>query len=175
VTSLQSGADRLETEHPVEVGGALQVDRQAVDSHAAAGGLCCELPGHARTQCRQHRLEGCCARVMAEQLRWMITTQREVPVHDLAQLLDLASAYVQAEPAIPDRPAAPGQQARLGLFLNHGYRLGHSVYIPAVECRCHECLLCLCCFHDDFTLGLVATMGKCQNRQQGSVCDIDRE
>jgi hypothetical protein len=27
-------------------------------------------------------------------------------------------------------------------------------------------------FHDDFTLGLVATLGKCQNRQQGSVCDI---
>jgi hypothetical protein len=31
------------------------------------------------------------------------------------------------------------------------------------------------CFDDDFTLGLVATMGKCQNRQQGSFCDIDRE
>jgi hypothetical protein len=30
-------------------------------------------------------------------------------------------------------------------------------------------------FHDDFTLGLVATMGKCQTRQQGSVCDIYRE
>jgi hypothetical protein len=30
-------------------------------------------------------------------------------------------------------------------------------------------------FHDGFTLGLVATMGKCQTRQQGSICDINRE
>jgi hypothetical protein len=34
----------------------------------------------------------------------MITTQGEVPVHDLTQLLDLASAYVQAEPAIRAPP-----------------------------------------------------------------------
>jgi hypothetical protein len=31
----------------------------------------------------------------------------------------------------------------------------------------------LCYFHDDFTLGLVATMGKRQTRQQGSVCDSE--
>ena len=58
------------------------------------------------------------ARVLPEQFRRVVTAQRELPLHHLAELLDLVRAHVEPEARVPARMAAPGELARLGILLD---------------------------------------------------------